>query len=227
MDFLIIIFNRSINFLKYPIALTFTFLTLEFVNVLFSIFIEIYQDFMIYQNFFMGMGAYIIGTILFKTQKGNWFLTIEHELTHTLFALLTFHKIIDFKASDKHGGYMQYSGVGGGNWLITIAPYFFPTFSMFIIVFIYFFEPKFYSFLVMLLGYSTLYHIHSTYYETTLSQPDIKEVGLIFSFLFLPGANLLVLIGIFSAIPEDNIDFFVITNHFYQYIFYFFNNFKF
>ena len=225
MDLLIIAFNKAISLLKYPIAFLFSFLILKFTIVLFAILLKMYQNPIIYKEFFMGMGIYILSILLFKNRRGNWFFTIEHELTHVLFALLTFHKIIDFKASDRNGGHILFSGVGGGNWLITISPYFFPTYSMIVIISIYFFEPRFYPFLVMLLGYSMLYHIHSTYYEISLNQPDIKEAGIIFSFLFLPGANLLALIMILSAIPNDNIKFFVIVDNFYKYLYSLFHSF--
>ncbi len=168
---------------------------------------------------FQGMGAYfVLWIVIFKNSRGKWFLTIEHELTHTLFALLSFHKIVDFKATDSLGGHMRFSGVGGGNWLITIAPYFFPTFSMLVIGFIYLSQSQYYPMLITLLGYSIVYHIHSTYTETSTQQPDIQEVGLVFSFLFLPASNLFALIGILSAIPNDRVDFMRIVEELYSYV---------
>jgi len=223
MELFIMLFNKIINFLKYPIAFIFAFLTIKLLKLLFEMVINFYNHSTNYQNFFIGMTIYwVLWIIIFNQKRDNWFLTIEHELTHTLFALLTFHKIIDFKATGNRGGYMRFSGIGGGNWLITIAPYFFPTFSMVVIAFIYISESKFYPILTLILGYSTLYHIHSTYQEITLQQPDIQEVGLIFSFLFLPSANLFALIGILSAIPSDNIEFTTIIKNIYEYVLYHF-----
>ena len=52
---------------------------------------------------------------------------IAHELTHSFFALLTFHKVKHIRvADDNSGGSMGFEGEG--NWLIIIAPYFFPLF---------------------------------------------------------------------------------------------------
>ena len=54
--------------------------------------------------------------------------TIAHELTHTLFAFLTLHLVKRVRLNpDGSGGSMAFSGQG--NWLITLAPYFFPLFA--------------------------------------------------------------------------------------------------
>ena len=218
MNLFIILLNKGINLLKYPIALILALLTFELFNMLYEIIEIIYHQQTFYKYLFIGIGTYFtLWIIIFNNDNGNWFLTIEHELTHTLFALLTFHKIVDFKATDSLGGHMQFSGIGGGNWLITIAPYFFPTFSMIIIGFIYLSQSQYYPILIALLGYSIVYHMHSTYIETSSQQPDIQEVGLIFSFLFLPAANLFALIGILAAIPNDQVDFMRISEHLYHY----------
>ena len=49
--------------------------------------------------------------------------TFEHELTHILFALLTFHPVSGMNVNDYGGGNMTFRGKG--NWLIALAPYFF------------------------------------------------------------------------------------------------------
>lgn len=218
MNIIIILLNRGINLLKYPLAIIFALFTFELCKILYHIIEIIYYHYSFYEYLFIGMGAYfILWIFIFKNNKGNWFLTIEHELTHTLFALLTFHNIVDFKATDSLGGHMQFSGVGGGNWLITIAPYFFPTFSTVVIGFVYISQSQYYPILIAILGYSIIYHIHSTYIETSSQQPDIQELGLLFSSLFLPSANLLALIGILASIPNDKIDFMRISHHLYNY----------
>ena len=200
------------------IAILLGLLTYKLSIILYEIIETIYTHQNFYKHLFIGMGSYLfLWIFIFNNIRGNWFLTIEHELTHTIFALLTFHKIIDFKASNSGGGYMQFSGVGRGNWLITIAPYFFPTFSMIVILFIYISQPQYHYILVGILGYSTIYHIHSTWSETSLNQPDIQEVGIPFAILFLPSANLLAIIAILSAIPYDGIIFSDILNRIYQY----------
>jgi len=219
MSLFIIWVNQIINILKYPIAVLFFLLTFQLFDILYNMVEVIYYHYIYYKPLLIGMGSYfVLWLFVFRNIRGNWFLTIEHELTHTLFALLTFHKIVDFKASNSSGGYMQYSGVGNGNWLITIAPYFFPTFSMIVIGFLYFAQSQYYFYITILLGYSISYHIHSTWTETDNNQPDIQEVGLTFAWLFLPSANMLALITIISAIPYDRFDFIDIIHKLYNYI---------
>ena len=215
MNFFITLVNKGINILKYPIAVLALLLSVELFHILYSVVISIYTNPLFYKYFFIGMGIYLLFWLIFFNKNSYWFLTVEHELTHIIFALLTFHKVIDFQASSWRGGYTMF--LGNGNWLIFIAPYFFPTFSMIIILFIYFSQPQFYPLLVALLGYSMVYHVHSTYIETSFHQPDIQEVGLPFAFMFLPSANLFAMIGILSAIPNDGIDFFGIIQYLYDY----------
>lgn len=66
---------------------------------------------------------------------------LAHELTHTFFALLTFHKVVHIHLNmDESGGAMGFKG--RGNWLITIAPYFFPLFLFFMMLAVTFFSSK-------------------------------------------------------------------------------------
>jgi len=219
MNFFIILLNRTIDILKYPVALVAVLLTFELFHVLYEVLEYVYVHLEFYKDFFMGMLAYMVSWVLiFRKISGKWFFVIEHEFTHTLFALLTFHRINAFVATSKGGGFINFSGVANGNWLILIAPYFFPTFSMIIILLIYFSEVQHYPILMILLGYTFLYHIHSTIEETSHKQSDLQRVGLWFSWSFLPAANLLAIIGILSAIPNDRIEFLRTLEHLYAYL---------
>ena len=120
-------FNEILNLLKYPLALLFLLLLYELFHVLYGYLEYMYMNQTLYSDLFMGMFLYMVSwLIIFRNIHGNWFLVIEHELTHTLFALFTFHRIVDLRVTDIGGGYVSY--VGTGNWLILIAPYFFNIF---------------------------------------------------------------------------------------------------
>ena len=67
---------------------------------------------------------------------GRFLIALEHESTHALFALLTFHPIVGFRASLGRGGEVRF--IGRGNWLITAAPYFFPTAAVLLFVVAFF-----------------------------------------------------------------------------------------
>ena len=114
-----------------------------------------------------------------------------HELTHAFFALLTFHKVVHIHLNmDESGGAMGFKGKG--NWLITIAPYFFPLFLFFMMLAVTFFSSKIPDSLMVngVFGYFFAYHLESILVQIHGEQPDFQEVGFPFCWLFLPGANL-------------------------------------
>ncbi len=67
--------------------------------------------------------------------------TFEHELTHLLFGLVFLKRPHSFVVTRHDGGSVTLSG---GNFLITLAPYFFPTVSYLLLPFAYF-VPKIWS----------------------------------------------------------------------------------
>lgn len=125
---------------------------------------------------------------------------LEHEITHILFAVLTFHPPQDISVKSGVGGFCTFKGPG--NWLITSAPYFFPTFAGLILgigAYYTYTETNLPIWYLPILGIVTGYHLVSTISEFHTEQTDIKNVGYLFSFLFLPTANLLAY-GILIAV---------------------------
>ena len=112
--------------------------------------------------------------------------TIAHELTHTFFAFITFHKIKHVRLNpDDSGGSMGFEGEG--NWLITISPYFFPLFVFFFMILVGFFPSHF--IINGILGYLMGYHIDTVASQIHDKQTDLPKVGYGFCWTFLPGAN--------------------------------------
>lgn len=120
------------------------------------------------------------------------FAIFEHEITHMLFALLTFHKPVSLEVHRNKGGSFGYQGEG--NWLISLAPYFFPVFPFLImlasLLYIYMGQ-TIPNFLFVLFGLMTGYHICTTIVSIHPQQTDFKQAGFLFSILFLPTANLI------------------------------------
>jgi hypothetical protein len=146
------------------------------------------------------IGAFVLGLLLYVVLwhgllryrlVGTFFSTLEHELTHALFALATLHPVVELRATLWRGGRIKYRGVG--NWLITISPYFFPTVSMAIIAATAVIPEPWRWWADALLGASTAYHVISTMHETRPRQRDLRDTGLTFTILFLPTANLVAL----------------------------------
>lgn len=125
-----------------------------------------------------------------RSKWGAWLIHFEHELTHLLFALLTFHAVLGFRATGEKESYVRIRG--DGNWLVMIAPYFFPTAAIFLWAL-----SSFISFGMLpsglALGFAVGYHIVSTWKETHAGQDDLQRLSFRFCWMFLPAANLLVL----------------------------------
>jgi hypothetical protein len=146
------------------------------------------------------MGAFVLGLLLYVVLwravlryrlLGTFFSTLEHELTHALFALATLHPVVELRSTLWRGGHVKFRGVG--NWLITISPYFFPTLSFAIIAATALIPDAWRWWADALLGAATAYHVISTFHETRPIQQDLRQTGFVFSWMFLPTANLISL----------------------------------
>ena len=187
--------RKCINFilalLKWPVAVCMVFL---FLPALKADIITVYDGLTIQvlEWFFLPVLVVLAIWLLIPGLSGSFLSILEHEVTHMIFALLTFHSPQDINIRPGVGGNFAFSG--RGNWLIFIAPYFFPTSAALVIAagFLYIFTgetPSNYYWLV--LGIMTGYHLVSTLDEIHVEQTDFKVAGYLFSILFLPGANLL------------------------------------
>ncbi len=134
--------------------------------------------------------VYIWRRWLGRGRLGRFAITLEHESTHALFAMLTGHQIVGFRATMGKGGQVQF--LGRGNWLIMIAPYFFPTSALLMFLVAYLLPFQGFPWRSFLLGVALAYHVVSTYRETHRDQTDIQQLGTTFCWMFLPAANLAV-----------------------------------
>ncbi len=141
---------------------------------------------------FLGGAFAYLGIKIMASARSNVSMQIlAHEFTHIFFALLTFHKVVHIHLNmDESGGAMGFKGKG--NWLIVIGPYFFPLFLFFLMLFATFFAAKIPDSLWVngVFGYFFAYHLESIIVQIHGEQPDFREVGFPFCWLFLPGANL-------------------------------------
>ena len=112
---------------------------------------------------FAGGAVFYLATMILAGQNiSRTMQIISHELTHLMFAYLTFHDAGRVRVNpDDSGGEMSVKG--GGNWLITLAPYFFPLFSFLYMLLM----PGLviisggHFMVYAIFGYFFFYHIHS------------------------------------------------------------------
>jgi hypothetical protein len=181
--------DRVINFLKWPIGVLGLFLLPGSIYAWKGPILAIVNDPLPTLPLFGGFAAYFLGWLLVfrRRSMGTLLSTLEHEMTHALFAILTVHKVGGIRTSWSEGG--QVTILGGENWLIAIAPYWFPTFSVLLVVVLAFVPLEYLRWAAAILGLSLAYHITSTYRETHPKQSDLKYVGFPFACVFLPPAN--------------------------------------
>ncbi len=139
----------------------------------------------------VGAGAFVVlwlAVLRPKTSRHS-VVTVEHELTHALFATVTLHRVAGLRASLLGGGHLRYEG--RGNWLIAIAPFVFPMFTLIAIALIHWLHPP--REVVGVLGVTLAWNVVANWSSTHRHHGDHREMGTIPAFLFVACANLLVL----------------------------------
>ncbi len=130
---------------------------------------------------------------------------IAHELTHALWATVMGADVSEIKIG-KDGGHVS---VSENNFLITLAPYFFPLYTVLIIIIYYgcslFFDMYQYTLLWLgATGFTWGFHFTFTIATLMQHQPDIKLYGYIFSYMFIYLMNiLLICLWIVMVSPID------------------------
>ena len=143
------------------------------------------------QYFWAGVLAYVISwRVVFANRLfGTWFPTLVHESIHALFAVLTGHKVVDFKVRWNSGGHIHYRG-GKGNWVILLSPYFFPFTTILALIMESIFGSGSFERPVILgacFGFELLY----VWRQIHRDQTDYQQAGWVFVITFLPGMILL------------------------------------
>ena len=139
---------------------------------------------------FVFLPCLLVGKKLFHS-AWCWLETFEHELTHLLIGLLFLKIPVGFRVSAHAGGEVRQIGRGatGQTW-VTLAPYFFPTVSLAVLLAAYLFPLDTFV-LLGLLGWTTAFHLVSNWGETSFRQPDLQKAGIVKTILILPLMNVI------------------------------------
>lgn len=161
--------------------------------------------------FLAGGLCYLAVHVLFR--KPIFTYVVGHELTHALFAMLFGGSVKSFHASDR-GGRVT---VTKSNFLITLAPYFFPLYT-FAALMLYWLaitadaHNRTVGILIFLSGATFTFHLMLTFIFLQTDQNDIQEQGSVFSYPLIYLFNIVfaaVLINIYFAETSDFQRFFV------------------
>ncbi len=127
--------------------------------------------------------------------KPMWIYVFGHELTHAIWAWAMGGKVKKFKTSSK-GGHVI---VTKSNFLIALAPYFFPIYAILVVLvfcaghWLWNWRPYTVWF-HLLLGAAYAFHVTLTSHILKHEQSDISEQGYIFSSVIIFLGNVLVLL---------------------------------
>lgn len=148
----------------------------------------------IWVAFLSGVGCWVVVYLLLP--KPMLVYVFGHELTHALWAWLFGGKVKKFKASSK-GGHVV---VTKTNFLICLAPYFFPLYVVLVVAFyvvghlIWNWQP-YAAWFHLLLGAAYGFHLTLTWHILKTEQSDITSQGYLFSgvIIFLGNIGVLLL----------------------------------
>ena len=200
MSYLLIV-STFVQFLKWPVALT----ALAFLpSAVWALGYQITNDVLALALVLSGAAAYaLVWWWQIRRWTVSWLSTFEHEITHGIFAFLTGHRVTGLKVTLRNGGHIML--LGPGNWLIDVAPYFFPTATV-VLILVMSWVPSFAETTGQLaLGLTLGYHLTSTWTETHHAQTDLQKAGVLFCLLVLPTANV-VSLGLTLAAAESGWD---------------------
>lgn len=117
---------------------------------------------------------------------------LAHELTHALWGAVMGAKIFSVKVSKQRGSVTM----SKSNFLITLAPYFFPLYTVLVIcgyiVLSWFYEvDRYYLVWLALVGFTWGFHFTFTLSSLLQHQTDINECGRLFSYTVIYIGNVL------------------------------------
>lgn len=140
-------------------------------------------------------GAAIWLVIFLMLPKPMWIYVVGHELTHAVWTWLFGGKVKKFKVGSK-GGHVI---VTKNNFLISLAPYFFPLYAAmvvggFVLGHLIWNWSAFQVWFHLLLGAAYSFHVTLTGHILRTRQSDITQHGYLFSAVIIFLGNVLVLL---------------------------------
>jgi hypothetical protein len=140
-----------------------------------------------------GCGCWLV--VFLCLPQSTWLYVVGHELTHVVWSWGFGGKLKKFKANSK-GGYVILTK---SNFLIALAPYFFPLYAMIVVAIFaplntFWPKPALVPVFHLLLGATYAFHITWTWEVIRTEQSDITNQGYLFSAAVIALGNLLILV---------------------------------
>jgi hypothetical protein len=140
-----------------------------------------------------GVACWLVFYLLLP--RPMWLYVLGHEFTHSLWTWLFGGRVRRFRASAKGGQVL----VTKHNFLISLAPYFFPLYAFLImiagtVIGLLWPHPLLHALFHVLLGAAYAFHLTLTGHILKTRQSDITQHGLLFSAVVIWCGNWLVLL---------------------------------
>ena len=148
--------------------------------------------------FWSACGFMVLFSLIFIRQSA-FIAILKHELCHNLFAILTFRKPTGLHVTAGKGGEFQHQGKT--NFLMLLAPYFFPLLSA-VMMLIPLFGIRAHNLFFGLLGATVGFDLLTSLKDIHLKQTDLRKYGLFFSWCFILLAAL-IFYGMLIAYVTD------------------------
>ncbi len=165
----------------------------EFIRVLKNFSISSKIEFF----FLLGFIVYLVIHMIFY--KPVFIHVMSHELTHMLWAALFGGKTKELRVAREGGRVM----ISKSNFLISLAPYFFPLYTFIFILIYIIADKKFLPYIAFFIGASLAFHIALTLYSLMINQKDLHEdSNIVFSIVFVLFMNIIIIILVLSILSN-------------------------
>ena len=134
------------------------------------------------QLWFWCVGGGVLLFSLIFVKQSSFIAILKHELCHNLFAILTLRKPTGLHVTAGKGGEFQHTGKT--NFLMILAPYFFPLLSS-VMMLISLLNIQSHSLFLALLGATAAFDLSTALKDLHPRQSDLRKYGLFFSYCFI------------------------------------------
>lgn len=141
---------------------------------------------------YVGLGAlaYAVAYAFWLRKHSQFWQTLDHELSHALWSLLSFKPIRELNVHHQGNGRVTHEGEH--NLLICLAPYFFRLPVWIAVIFVCVIQQKPLLFVAQFtLGIAMAYALLAIIEEARPHQPDLKVYGLLCSYSWIIACNIL------------------------------------
>jgi hypothetical protein len=184
--------SNIVGLLLLPFTLGFF---ISFLRQLFSIRTVGYGEFI----FLAGVLIYLF--IHYFIVKPKLLSTLAHEMTHAIWGIAFRAKVRDIRVK-RESGFVDLSKT---NFLIRLAPYFFPFFTMLAVLSTFIVKSEYIRTIYFFVGFTFTFHFISTLESLNVVQPDIYKTGKLFALVVIFLSNLMVIILVLEFVSPQNI----------------------